>query len=210
ASVDNFSPAIASTFRAQAIVAVVMSFMLITIYIWVRFGSMRYSLAALVTLMHDVMVVLGLIALAEILYDHSATAAIAQKLGIKPFKIDLNLIAALLTIIGYSLNDTIIIMDRIRENRGKLDYASADVINRSINQTISRTAITSGTTLVAVAIMYGFGGEGIRAFSYAMLLGIVAGTFSSIGVAAPMVWSKRGDRSRARELAEAAGPEPGA
>jgi SecD/SecF fusion protein len=208
ASVDNFSPAIASTFRAQAIVAVAMSFLLITIYIWVRFGSVRYSLAALVTLMHDVMVVLGLIALAEILYDHAATAAIAQKFGVKPFKIDLNLIAALLTIIGYSLNDTIIVMDRIRENRGKLDYASADVVNRSINQTISRTVITSGTTLVAVGIMYGFGGEGIRAFSYAMLIGIVVGTFSSIGVAAPMVWSKRGDRSRARELAEAAEPGP--
>src|SRR5690606_1713330 len=208
ASVDNFSPAIASTFRAQAIVAVVMSFMLITIYIWVRFGSVRYSLAALVTLLHDVMVVLGLIALAEILYDHAATAALAQQFGIMPFKIDLNLIAALLTIIGYSLNDTIIIMDRIRENRGKLDYASADVVNRSINQTISRTAITSFTTLLAVAIMYGFGGEGIRSFAYAMLIGIVAGTFSSVAVAAPMVWSKRGDRSRAAEPMEPAGAGP--
>jgi SecD/SecF fusion protein len=205
ASVDNFSPAIASTFRAQAIVAVVMSFLLITIYIWVRFGSVRYSLAALVTLVHDVLIVVGLIALAEILYDHGATAALAQQLGVKPFKIDLNLIAALLTIIGYSLNDTIIVMDRIRENRGKLDYASADVVNRSINQTISRTVITSGTTLIAVAIMYGFGGEGVRAFSYAMLIGIAVGTYSSIAVAAPMVWSRRSG-SRAAEPVKPAGP----
>ncbi|MFG0285137.1 MAG: protein translocase subunit SecD, partial [Phycisphaerales bacterium JB039] len=209
ASVDNFSPAIASTFRAQAIVAVVMSFLLITIYIWVRFGSMRYSLAAIVTLLHDVMIAIGLIALAEILYDHSATAAIAQKLGIKPFKIDLNLIAAILTIIGYSLNDTIIIMDRIRENRGKLDYASTEVVNRSINQTISRTVITSGTTLLAVGILYVFGGEGVRSFAYAMLIGIGVGTYSSIAVAAPMVWSRRKDRSVPIEPEEApAGPTP--
>lgn len=199
AQAQLFSPAIAQTFRAQAIIAVLLSFLLIMIYIWVRFGSVRYSLAAIVTLLHDVLTVIGLIALAEILYDSDATAAIARQLGILPFKIDLSLVAAILTIVGYSLNDTIIIMDRIRENRGKLDYATQKVVNLSINQTISRTVITSGTTLLAVLILYIFGGEGVRAFSYALLIGVVVGTYSSIAVAAPLVWSRKSDRTAPEE-----------
>jgi len=195
ASVQSFSPAIAATFQAQAIVAVLLSFLLILIYIWVRFGSVRYSLAAIVCLVHDVLIVIGLIALAEIIYDFPATASIAQSIGVLPFKIDLSLVAAILTIIGYSLNDTIIIMDRIRENRGKLPYASRKVVNLSINQTISRTAITSGTTLIATTILFIFGGEGVRAFSYALMLGIIVGTYSSIAVAAPLVWVAKADRS---------------
>ncbi|MCA9298701.1 MAG: protein translocase subunit SecF, partial [Phycisphaerales bacterium] len=186
-SVQSFSAAVASTFRAQAAVAVGLSFLLIMIYIWVRFGSARYSMAAIVTLLHDVLIAIGLIALAEIMYEHDWTQSLARAVGVQPFKIDLTLVAAILTIIGYSLNDTIIIMDRIRENRGKLDYATDQVIEDSINQTISRTVITSGTTLVATLILYLFGGEGIRAFSYALLIGIVIGTYSSIAVAAPWV-----------------------
>jgi len=196
ASVQTFSPAIASTFQAQAIVAVVISFLCILIYIWVRFGSVRYSAAAIITLCHDVLAAIGLIALAEILYD--IAPEFCQSIGIMPFRIDLSLVAALLTIIGYSLNDTIIIMDRIRENRGKLDYASRKVVNDSINQTISRTVITSGTTFIATLILYIFGGEGVRAFSYALLCGIVIGTYSSIAVAAPLVWSSKRDRSHNR------------
>ena len=191
ASVSNFSPVIAESFKAQAVVAVLLSFMLIMIYIWVRFGSFRYSAAAIITLLHDVLWVIGLIALAEMLYTNAGTRHIAQALGILPFKIDLNMVAAILTIIGYSLNDTIVIMDRIRENRGKLPYASADVINSSINETISRTVITSGTTLVAVLVLYIFGGEGVRSFSFALMVGIVVGTYSSIAVAAPLVWSSK-------------------
>ncbi len=191
ASVQSFSPVIAETFQQTAIVAVVLSLLLILIYIWVRFGSVRYSAAAIVCLLHDVMIMIGLIAMAEILYDHDVTAGLAQSVGIQPFKIDLNLVAAILTIIGYSLNDTIIIMDRIRENRGKLPYASREVINQSINQTISRTVITSGTTFLATLILYVFGGEGVRAFSYALLAGVAVGTYSSIAVAAPLVWSRK-------------------
>ncbi len=197
ASVQSFSPAIAETFRAQAIVAVFLSLLLIMIYIWVRFGSARYSLAAIICLVHDCLTCIGLIALAEIVYDWGPTQGVAQALGILPFKIDLTLVAALLTIIGYSLNDTIIVMDRVRENRGKLPYASAEVINLSINQTISRTVITSGTTLLAILIMYVYGGDGVRGFAYAMLIGIGIGTYSSIAVAAPLVWSHRADRSTA-------------
>ncbi len=202
-SVQTFSPAIAANFRATAVAAVVLSLLLILIYIWVRFGSVRYSAAAIVALTHDVLCVIGFLALAEIVYDMPALDGITQALMIEPFKIDLSLIAALLTIIGYSLNDTIVIMDRIRENRGKLSYASKAVINRSINETVSRTLITSGTTLFAVFILYIDGGQGVHAFSFALLIGILVGTYSSIAVASPLVWSRKKDISmrRAAELA---------
>tara|TARA_R110000737_G_scaffold2923_11_gene9384 strand:- start:12359 stop:15847 length:3489 start_codon:yes stop_codon:yes gene_type:complete len=195
-SVQNFSPAIAENFRATAFAAVLLSLLLILIYIWVRFGSVRYSAAAIIALTHDVLTAIGLIALAEIIYDHHMFTDLAQALLIEPFKIDLNLVAAMLTIIGYSLNDSIVIMDRIRENRGKLSYASKEVVNLSINETISRTVITSGTTLFAVLILYIYGGQGVRAFSFALLVGIVIGTYSSVAVAAPLVWSSKKDSSK--------------
>jgi SecD/SecF fusion protein len=196
-SVQNFSPAIAENFRATAVAAVALSLLLILIYIWVRFGSVRYSMAAIAALAHDVLTAIGIIALAEILYDHHVFTDIAQALLIEPFKIDLNLVAALLTIIGYSLNDSIVIMDRIRENRGKLSYASREVVNQSITETISRTTITSGTTLLAVLILYTMGGQGVRAFSFTLLVGVFIGTYSSIAVAAPLVWSRKRDQSQA-------------
>lgn len=195
ASVQSFSSVIAENFKNTAVVAVFLSLMLILIYIWVRFGSVRYSMAAIVTLLHDVLFAIGLIAMAEILYDHDITASFAQSLLIEPFKVDLNLVAAILTIIGYSLNDTIVIMDRIRENRGRMPYATKKVVNDSINQTVSRTIITSGTTLIATLILYTSGGPGVRAFSYALLCGVVVGTYSSIAVASPLVWSRRRDLS---------------
>jgi SecD/SecF fusion protein len=117
----------------------------------------------------------------------------ARTFGILPFKIDLNVVAAVLTILGYSLNDTIIVMDRIRENRGKLPYASRKVINDAINQTISRTIITAGTTFLATMVLYIVGGEGVRVFAYTMLIGILVGTYSSIAVAAPLLWVKAVD-----------------
>ncbi len=202
-SVQTFSPAIAENFRATAFAAVLLSLLLILIYIWVRFGSVRYSAAAIVALTHDVLCVIGFLALAEIIYDMPAFSGITNTLMIEPFKIDLNLVAALLTIIGYSLNDTIVIMDRIRENRGKLSYASKEVINRSINETISRTLITSGTTLLAVFLLYTRGGQGVHAFSFALLVGILVGTYSSIAVASPLVWSRKKDLSMRRLAAEA-------
>ncbi|MBZ0172175.1 MAG: protein translocase subunit SecF, partial [Phycisphaerales bacterium] len=200
ASVQNFSSVIAEDFKNTAVVAVFLSLLLILIYIWVRFGSVRYSLAAIITIVHDVLTAIGLIALAEILYDHEITASIARSMLIEPFKIDLNLVAAILTIIGYSLNDTIVIMDRIRENRGRMPYATKKIVNDSINQTISRTVITSGTTLLATLILYTMGGPGVRAFSYALLCGVIVGTYSSIAVASPFVWSRKRDISAALEL----------
>ncbi|MGE3107306.1 MAG: protein translocase subunit SecD [Phycisphaerales bacterium] len=187
-NVESFSPQIASTFRAQAVIAVLLSSVLVVIYVWVRFGSLRYSLAAITTTLHDCLVAIGAIAVIEII--HKAAPGPVESLGLQPFKLDLNLVAAVLTILGYSLNDTIIVMDRIRETKGKLDHANRRIINESINKTISRTLITSGTTFLACAVLYVFGGDAVRGFAYAMLVGILAGTYSSIAVAAPLVWSE--------------------
>jgi SecD/SecF fusion protein len=192
-SVEKFSPAVAADFRAGAIVAVLLSTLLIIIYVWVRFGSFRYSFAAIVTTLHDCLVAVGLVAGAAILHRYSPT--LAGILGITPFKFDLNLVAAVLTTLGYSLNDTIVVMDRIRETKGKLPYASRKVINDAINQTLSRTIITSGTTVIAVVALYILGGEALRVFSYTMLIGIIIGTYSSIAVAAPLVWVRSADKT---------------
>jgi len=188
ASVESFSAEVAATFRAKAIVAVSISFLLIGIYIWVRFGALRYSLACMFSTLHDVVTVIGMIALAHVIYAMNPAVA---RFGIRPYQIDLGMVAAIMTIIGYSLNDSIIILDRIRENRGKLPYATRKVINDSINQTISRTVITSGTTLMAVVVMLIVGGDGLASFNYALFCGIVIGTFSSIAVAAPCVYTRR-------------------
>ena len=203
AEVRSFSPAVAETFKAKAVTSVVLSILLIGIYIWVRFGSALYSAAAIACLFHDVLTCIGLVALAEVLWDIPSLQPALASIGIMPFKIDLNLIAALLTIIGYSLNDTIIIMDRIRENRGKVQAANRTAINSAINQTISRTIITSGTTLISVVILYAFGGPGVRAFAFTMLVGIVVGTYSSIAVGAPIVWSKKSESRPTKALPSA-------
>ena len=183
ARVSNFTPTVAETLKDRAIIAVLLSLAAIIAYIWFRFGSFRYGLAAIAALVHDVSIALGALVVSHALF----TTAFGQALLIGQFKINTGLIAALLTIIGYSLNDTIVLFDRIRENRGKLAIASTSVIDRSINQTISRTLLTSLTTLLAVGMMYIFGGEGIRGFAYALLIGVVVGTYSSIAIAAPFL-----------------------
>ncbi len=193
ASVNNFTASIARTFAENAIKATLISFLGIGLYIWIRFKTPRYSIAAVVALIHDVITVIGLIALCEILYDFDATAGFARSVGLLPFKIDLNMVAALLTIAGYSLNDTVVVMDRIRENRGKLPHATRSIINTSINQTFSRTLITGTTTLASCIILYVVGGEGMRAFAFALTAGLIVGTYSSVAVAAPIVWSRKLD-----------------
>lgn len=193
ARMDTISRTIADTFAAQAVVSVLISLVLLTVYVWVRFGAGRWAVAATVPLFADVVGILGLIALAQILYETPSTQGFAAALGILPFKIDLAQIAALLTITGYSLNDKIIIMDRIRENKGKLPYASYKVINDSINQTLSRTFITSGTTLFSTVALYLYGGEGIRGFAFAFTFGVIIGTYTSI-VSSPLVWSRKYDK----------------
>ncbi len=194
ASVESFSAAVASTFAGQAIMATGLSLLLLVVYIWLRYGTLRWSLAAVLPLVHDIVALLGLLALSQILQLAPATQAIASSLGILPFRIDLNMVAALLMITGFSLNDKVIILDRIRENRGRAQYATSQVTNDSINQTISRTLITSGTTLMTTVILYIFGGEGVRGFAYAFTMGVILGTYSSIALAAPFVWSRRTER----------------
>jgi SecD/SecF fusion protein len=196
ASVQNFSAAIAKTFRAQAIVAGVLSFLFIAIYIWVRYGAMNYALGAIVPLVHDVLTAIGMVALADFLFRWGPTESLARSIGLMPFKIDLAMVASFLTIIGYSLNDSIVVMDRIRENRGKLPYASREAVNSAVNQTLSRTVITGGGTLIALIMLYIYGGEGVRGFAYSLFIGVLVGTYSSIGLTAPFVWSRKGDKSQ--------------
>ena len=192
ASVSNFSSQVSGTMQQKAISALALSLLAVVIYIWLRFGSIRYGLAAIVALVHDMSIALGLLAICGWLYT---LPGFHQGLLLDDFKINLTLVAAMLTIVGYSLNDTIIVFDRIRENRGRLSRATPAIINQSINQTVSRTVITSGTTLLAVLILYIFGGPGVHGFAFAMLIGIGVGTYSSIAIAAPILLI--GDKSAA-------------
>ena len=184
-SVSNFSSQVSGTMQQQAIVAMVLSLLAVIVYIWFRFGSFTYGFAAIIALVHDVTIAMGLVAISGWVYNH--TGQIGTALLIEPFKIDLAMVAAFLTIVGYSLNDTIVVFDRIRENRGRLSYATPQVINDSINQTISRTILTSGTTLLAIWMLYVFGGDGVHGFAFAMLVGVVVGTYSSIAIASPVL-----------------------
>jgi SecD/SecF fusion protein len=179
----NFDPAIAGEMETSAIFAIVLAWVVMMGYLWVRFGSSRWGVAALLCVFHDLIIMVGMVALSGWLYQ----TVVGKALLIEPFKIDLTMIAALLTIIGYSVNDTIVVFDRIRENRGKLLTVSPQIINHSINQTLSRTILTPTTVILTVLIMYIWGGPGIHAFNYAMLIGILFGTYSSIAVAAPLL-----------------------
>jgi SecD/SecF fusion protein len=122
---------------------------------------------------------------------------------IEPFRINLTMVAAVLTVMGYSMNDTVVVFDRIRENRGRLGLVSRQVINDSINQTLSRTLLTGGTTILTIFVMYVFGGSGIHGFTFALLVGIVVGTYSSIAIASPILLLGQsrdsGDDGRAKQ-----------
>ena len=195
AGLESFSPSIAASFTAQAIVATLLSAVLIIIYVWVRFASFRFSMAAIMATLHDCVVALGFIAMSGYLFR--ANPALADALGIRDFKVDLNVVAAVLTILGYSLNDTIVILDRVRETKGKLPYATEAIIDRSINETISRTFITSGLTIIATLVLYIFGGEAVRAFAFCFLVGVITGTYSSVAVACPIVWTRKANSATA-------------
>lgn len=179
----QIDPSVGSKAMTMAVIAIIVSLMVIVVYVWVRFGNVRYGIAAVVALIHDVSIALGLLAASAWL----AGTPIGSMLLISDFKIDLPVIAALLTLIGYSINDTIVIFDRIRENRGKKTVLTRDMIDGSINQAMSRTILTSGTTLLVVVVMYFFGGIGLRPFNFVLLFGIIVGTYSSVGVAAPIL-----------------------
>jgi SecD/SecF fusion protein len=182
--VVQFAPQIAGQTQRSTVFAIVLALMAIVAYVWLRFGTMQFGLAAIVALVHDVCITLGAVAVSHYLYG----SIVGTVLDMDDFKIDLPMIAAILTVIGYSLNDTIVVFDRIRENRGKAGMLPASIINNSINQTLSRTLLTSITTLLVVFVMYVLGGSGIKGFSYALLIGVIIGTYSSIGVATPLLY----------------------
>ncbi len=192
--VTQIAPSIGQESQTRAIVAVVLSLIATCIYVWFRFGTLRYGLAAIIPLAHDVGITFG----AVLTCTYIANTPLGQKLLIGDFKIDLGMIAAFLTIIGYSINDTIVVFDRIRERRGKLTTLTPELINQSVNQTLSRTILTSFTVFLAVFILYILGGTGIRGFSFAMLFGVVFGTYSSVAIAAPILIL--GKKSRAAAI----------
>jgi SecD/SecF fusion protein len=187
--VSSFSPAVARSLVANAMVAVVLSLVLMLGYIWLRFGSLRFSSSTVVALLFNLIVCIGLLAFSGAIARTSWGAALL----VSDFRVDLNVVAGLLTIVGYSLNDTVVIMDRIRENRGKAPYISRSVINASINQTFSRTVLTGGSSIATAVILYSLGGTGIRPFAFTFLIGLIAGTFSSVAVAATLVYTRRQD-----------------
>jgi SecD/SecF fusion protein len=172
---------VAGNTRVTAIYALAASLGLIVLYIWVRFQNVAFGLAAVVALVHDVAVALACLALSRYLAPFMGWALVDE------FRISLDVVAALLTIVGFSINDTIVIFDRLREIRGKAKYVTAEMVDRAVNQTLSRTILTSGTAFLAVLILYLVGGQGIHAFAFTMLVGVVTGTFSSIFIAAPLV-----------------------
>ncbi len=189
--VTQIDPFIGAEARTRAIISIVLALAAIVAYIWVRFGTLRFGLAAIIALFHDVSVALGAIAVSAFL----AKTIIGQALLIGDFRINGTVIAAILTLLGYSLNDTIVVFDRIRENRRKVQL-TAQSVTSSINQTLSRTLITGVTTMMVVLVMYIFGGPGLRGFNFVIFLGLVVGTYSSIAIAAPLLLVGLG---RARE-----------
>tara|TARA_Y100001980_G_C14553316_1_gene338487 strand:- start:3622 stop:4341 length:720 start_codon:yes stop_codon:yes gene_type:complete len=167
-SIEKVGPKIGAELRGDAIMAVVSALLLILVYITIRF-ELKYAVGAIAALAHDVLVTLGIFSLFG-------------------YEISLAVIAAFLTIVGYSLNDTIVIFDRVRENARLLKKSALiSVINQSINDSLSRTIVTSLTTFFVVLILFVFGGEVLHTFSFAMIVGVIVGTYSSIFVASPVV-----------------------
>jgi SecD/SecF fusion protein len=182
--VDKMGSAVAGDTRFWACVALVLSWTLIIIYLWIRFQGVAFGLAAVIALIHDVLVMLGAIAFSSYL---ALIPGVTLCTLIEPFKINLTIVAAFLTIIGYSVNDTIVVFDRIREIRGKSPTLTRQMVNDATNQTLSRTLLTSFTVLLVVLILYVFGGQAVHGFAFALFIGVLTGTYSSIYVAAPIL-----------------------
>jgi SecD/SecF fusion protein len=183
--IENFDSQLAATTQKQAGLAVLFSWGAILLYLWFRFGSWTFGLAAVLCLIHDLFFTLGIIAFAH--YIHLWAPPLARVLLLEDFKIDLPAVAALLTLVGYSVNDTIVVFDRIREVRGKNPELTAQMINDSVNQTLSRTLLTSFATWLVVIVLYIAGGEGVHLFSFVMVVGVIVGTYSSIYIASPLL-----------------------
>jgi preprotein translocase subunit SecF len=193
-NVDIVGPKVGAQLRRQAILATLYALIGMLVYIAFRFEWV-YGAAAVIAVFHDVLITLGFFSLFH-------------------YEISLTVIAALLTLVGYSMNDTIVIFDRVRENLRLMRRESfTEIVNKSINQTLSRTILTSGLTFLTVLVLYIMGGEVLRAFSFAMVVGVVVGTYSSFGIAAPIVvfWQKRWGQGTtpASKLASSSGVRAG-
>jgi len=180
---ETFDPALASDTRNKALFAIVASWIAILAFLWFRFGSWTFGLAAVLCLIHDLCFTLGCIAACHFLHD----TMFGHLFALQDFKIDLAAVAALLTLVGYSVNDTIVVFDRIREVRGKNPMLTEQMLNDSVNQTLSRTILAAMTVFLVVAVLYFFGGEGVHLFSFVMVVGVLVGTYSSIYIAAPLL-----------------------
>lgn len=187
---DLIGPSFAQDIRDAAFYATVFSIAVIGIYILLRFSELSFMTAVIATLIHDTIIIIGLFTLLN---------------GILSFNMDIdqNLIAALLTIIGYSLNDTIVVFDRIRENRQlRRTTEWPELVNTSVNQTLSRTVVTSLTTLFVVTVLFLFGGAALKGFSFALVIGIILGTYSTIFFSCPLVIDLPFRQSASGEKAE--------
>ncbi len=172
---------VAGNTRVRALYALVASLGLIVLYVWVRFQNVAFGLSAVVALAHDVLIALACLAVSRFVAPFMGWALVDE------FRISLDVVAALLTIVGFSINDTIVIFDRLREIRGKARFLTTEMVNKALNQTLSRTILTSGTAFLAVFVLYAIGGPGIHAFAFTMMIGVVVGTLSTLFIAAPLV-----------------------
>jgi SecD/SecF fusion protein len=192
--VDSFDAQVAGDTSRDALAALVASVIVIMIFIWLRFGNLTYGSATVAAMLHDTLQVVGAIGLAHLLVAN--TPGLASALLLEPFRVNLTMVAAVLTVMSYSMIDTIVVFDRIRENRGRFGHLDRQVVNDSINQTLSRTLLTAGTNVVTVFVMYVFGGPGIHGFTFVLLFGILVGTYSSIAIAAPLLLVARQPQER--------------
>jgi SecD/SecF fusion protein len=203
-SLENFDAQLATKTQTTAMYAILASWAAILLYLWFRFGNWTFGTAAVLCLIHDLFFTLGIIAGAH--YIHGTW--FGNLLGIhQDFKIDLPSIAALLTLVGYSVNDTIVVFDRIREVRGKNPALTPQMINDSVNQTLSRTVLASLSVWLVVFVLYVFGGEGVHLFAFVMVVGVIVGTYSSIYIASPLLLIF-GEGSGAPAPAEKPAPTP--
>jgi SecD/SecF fusion protein len=181
---ETFDSQLALETQTRAMYAILASWGAILLYLWFRFGNWTFGLAAVFCLIHDLFFTLGIIAFCHYIHE---IPWLANMLQIQDFKIDLPSVAALLTLVGYSVNDTIVVFDRIREVRGKNPALTPQMINDSVNQTLSRTVLTSFATWLVVFVLYVIGGEGVHLFAFVMVVGVVVGTYSSIYIASPLL-----------------------
>jgi preprotein translocase subunit SecF len=166
--VESVGPKVSSELLKKSITAIALSLAAMLFYIWIRF-EWQFSLGSIVALFHDVIITLGIFSILSL-------------------EVNLSIVAAVLTIVGYSMNDTVVIYDRIRENLLKYSKIKTnEITNISVNETLSRTVITSLTTLLALGSIFILGGEILKGFSFAMILGVIIGTYSSIFVASPVL-----------------------